>query len=479
MGKYTYEFIQHRGIQKDVMRFFGVSAKIDEEGKPVELGFKYPNGNYKIRSLLKKDFYLEKGKKIEGLFGKDKFAAGSSKTVTITEGELDALSFYQVLRSPVVSVQSASSALRDCTVDRDWLNSFDKIYLAFDADAAGRAAVASVQRLFDPTKVFQVKFSNRKDANDYLQAGEEQVLKKIWENSKRYLPDTILSSLSDFKEILQKPPKMGVPYPFKKLTDMTYGIRLGETVLFTAQEKVGKTELMHFIEHKLLKETEENVGAIFTEEPPLRHLQALAGIEDGRPYHLPDRAAKSDEVFSTVQRVLTKDDRLFIYSHFGSDDPDVLLDTIRFLVSACNCRYVLFDHLSMVVSGNRDEADERRALDYISTRLEMMVKELDFSLIMVSHVNDNGQTRGSRYPTKVADITVTAQRDMQHPDPIERSTIYLRVLYNRFAGLTGPAGKIIFDRDNYTFKEEDYGEDYGNPVVESSPRDTPSNGATP
>jgi twinkle protein len=448
------------------MAFYEVSTKIDEEGKPLELGFKYPNGNPKIRCLDSKHFYTLKGKKPEGLFGTNKFAAGGHSCVTITEGELDALSLWQVLRTPVVSVQSAASALRDCTRDRSFLGSFERIYLAFDNDTAGREALASVAKLFPPGKVFHVKFSNRKDANEYLQAGETKELKTLWENSKRYVPEEILSSFEDFKEVLQEPVKVGVPYPFKILTEMTYGIRTGETVLITAQEKVGKTELMHAIEHQLLKETEDNVAAIFIEEPPLRHLQAIAGIEDKQPYHLPDHSASADTILSTVQKVLKKDDRLYLYSHFGSDDPDVLLDTIRFLVTGCQCRYVLFDHLSMLISGNRGETDERRIIDYVTTRLEMMVKELDFALIMVSHVNDNGQTRGSRYPTKVADIAIGAFRDLQAPDPVERSTVYLRVLFNRFSSTTGPAGKLIFDRDTCTYTEGTFSDGY------SSQKDT-------
>jgi len=67
------------------------------------------------------------------------------------------------------------------------------------------------------------------------------------------------------------------------------------------------------------------------------------------------------------------DDRLFLYSHFGSDEPDIFLDTVRFLVTACQCGVVIVDHITMVCSGLSGE-DERRALDYISTRLEMMVR---------------------------------------------------------------------------------------------------------
>jgi len=40
----------------------------------------------------------------------------------------------------------------------------------------------------------------------------------------------------------------------------------------------------------------------------------------------------------------------------------------------------------------------------------MMVKELDFALIVVSHVNDDGLTRGSRNISKIADIRLDLYR---------------------------------------------------------------------
>jgi hypothetical protein len=46
-------------------------------------------------------------------------------------------------------------------------------------------------------------------------------------------------------------------------------------------------------------------------------------------------------------------------------------------------------------------------LSYFSTRSEMVVKELDFGLIMVSHVNDLGQTRGSRFITRFVILGLT------------------------------------------------------------------------
>jgi twinkle protein len=391
------------------------------------------------------------------LFGRDKFSAGAYKYVTITEGELDACSLYDVLKAPVVSVQSAATASRDCTNDREWLNSFERIYIAFDNDVAGRDAARAVARLFDYNKIYQLKFSKYKDPNDYLQHGESESLRKIWWNAKKYLPETIISSFSDFKTILSSSPQIGVPYPFKKLTDMTYGMRTGESVLVTAQEGVGKTELMHAFEYQLLRETKDNVGIIHLEEPKKRLLQSLAGIALKKAAHLPDSGCTDDEVYRAVEELVGEDDRLHVYNHFGSDDPEILLDAIRFLVSARGCRRIGFDHISMGVSGLAGENDERRALDYLSTRLQMMVKELDFSLIMVSHVNDFGQTRGSRYISKVCDIRIDLKRDISSEDWQTRNTTHLVVSKNRFCGKTGNAGSLLYDGVTSTYTELEEG----------------------
>jgi twinkle protein len=453
LNDYTYEFIPLRGITESTLRHFNVKTKVDKEGKPISIGFRYPNGAYKVRWLDRKDFYSEGEIGKAGLFGRDKFPAGCHKYVTITEGELDALSLYQVTHAPCVSIQSAGTGVRDCTVDRDWLASFERVYLAFDDDAPGRDAAAAVARLFDYNRVYQVKFSPKKDANEYLKEGLGDELKNIWWNSRKFLPSSVISSFADFKKILEQPPMPSVPYPFRCLNEMTYGIRTSESVLFTAQEGVGKTELMHAIEYHLLKETNNAIGAIFLEEPKLRHLQAVAGLELRKPAHLPDGGCTGPEISAALQQAVGQDDRLHLYSHFGSDDPAVLLDTIRFLVSARACRYVILDHINMVVSGLAGE-DERKALDFISTRLEMMVKELDFALIMVAHVNDFGQTRGSRYISKIADIRIDASRDLTSEDPVVRNTTNLMVSKNRFSGKTGLAGKLLFDPSTYTFAEE-------------------------
>jgi twinkle protein len=458
MTGFTYEYLPLRGIGADTMRFYDCKTKINSDGKPVSLGFQYGQ-TYKVRYLDQKGFswsYPNGKEAPKGtLYGRDKFNASPRRSITITEGELDALSLYEVLRSPVVSVKSAASAVSDVGMERSWLNEFDRIYLAFDGDEAGRRATQAVAKLFDPNKLYDVRFpgGGRKDPNDYLRQGERDELAQLWHNARRYLPEQIISTFPEFEKVIGEVPKNGIAYPWPTLTYMTYGIRTGESVLITAKEGVGKTEVMHAILHGLLNGTDEAIGSIFLEEPKKRLLQAIAGIDLQRPVHLPDSGVSDAETLEALRRVVQKDERLHVYSHFGSDDPQVILDTIRFLVSARGCRRILLDHFTMVVSGLGGD-NERRALDYLATQLEMMVKELDFSLIAVSHVNDDGLTRGSRTISHVADIRIDLTRDIQSADPIVRRTMHLTVSKNRFCGRTGPAGTLLFDPETYTLTED-------------------------
>lgn len=464
---FSYQYLPYRNISADTFRFFDAKTKVNADGKPVSIGFQYGD-TYKVRTLDKKGFYWSypNGSSKKGtLYGRDRFAAHPRKSIILTEGELDALSFYEVLRSPVCSVKSASSAGTDAGVERSWLNEYERIYLAFDGDEAGRRATAEVARLFDPNKLYHIRYPGgvRKDANDYLKAGERDELAQLFHNARRYLPEQIVSDFVNFREILAESPKRGVDYPWPTVNYMTYGIRTGESVLVTAQEGVGKTEVMHAILHGLLTRTDSAVGSIFLEEPKKRLLQAIAGIDLQRPVHLPDSGVSDEDTFEALRRVVQVDDRLHVYSHFGSDDPEVILDTIRFLVSARLCRYILLDHITMVVSGLAGDS-ERRALDYLSTRLEMMVKELDFALIVVSHVNDDGLTRGSRNISKIADMRIDLSRDIKSDDPIVRRTTHLMISKNRFCGRTGPAGTLLFDPETYTLSEDlGYGPLLGTP----------------
>lgn len=455
--KYNIQSIDLRGISKDTYRFYKDTIFVDNEtGEPKKVIYNYGNGSEKIRRLDNKDFYTkgEFSTREYPLYGMQLFPAGGDKAITITEGEDDAKACYEMLgKYPCVSVSSSGSARSDCERAYKYLNSFDKIYLCFDNDNPGQKAAKQVASLFDPNKVYIVSLDKYKDAREYLLNNDSRSFVKTWWAAKRHMPKGIVSSYDQIDALLDEENTNAIAeYPFPTLQDMTYGIRTGETVLFKAKEKIGKTEVFRAIEHHLLKTTDHNVGIIHLEEKEKRTIQGLVNYEIGKPVHLPDSGVSNDEVKKLYRALTVRDDRVYLYQHFGSDDPNTIIDVIRYLVTACHCKFIFLDHITMLVTGFEND-DERRKLDYISTRLAMLAVELDFSLFMISHVNDQGETRGSRNIPKVANLIINLERNISAGSVDERNKTFMTVQGNRFASKSGPAGVLWFDPGTFKIKE--------------------------
>lgn len=456
---WTQQYLPLRGLTVPTLSFYSARTSVDEHGKPQNIIFQYSQG-MKIRRLHDKGMWTEGEMRGGNLFGIDRFPAASAKAITIFEGEFDAMAGYQMLGSkyPAVSVRSSSSARRDCTDHYDYLNSFEKIYICFDNDAPGQEATKAVASLFDFNKVFHVKLDKYKDANEFLINNAQADFTRMWWNAQRFLPDEIISGFGDIDDLIDNDVVTeGVSYPWPRLQSMTYGMRPGEFVLVTAFEGKGKTELVRAIEHHVLKTTKPedvNVGIIHLEEGKVRAIKGLAGLELRQPVHLPDNLTSKQEIKDAFKRVAGADNRVHFYSHFGSDDPSVIMGMVQFLAGPCGCRFIFLDHISMVVSG-LDTEDERKSLDWISTRLKMIAESHGVTIVCVSHVNDDGKTRGSRNISKVADTHIHLDRDLEAVDERVRNTTKLTVRKNRFGAKTGPAGSLVFDLETFTLTPEE------------------------
>lgn len=458
--KFTEHYATVRGISFETVKVYDIRTRVRPNNTVI--GYVLPyygDDGRKVRLADKKSFPSEGNMARPGLFGRDKFTPGQAKCITITEGEFDAPSVYDMLngRYPAVSVRSSGQAEADCKAEYDFLNSFDKIYLCFDNDDPGQKAAAKVAQLFDINKIYHVKLGRHKDANDYLQAGDAKEFVSAWWNAKRYQPKGIISSWLEIDEVLDRKQAEAVAtYPWPTLQQMTYGIRLQELNLFKAQEKVGKTECMRALEHHLLKTTDYNMAIIHLEEKEDRTVRGLVGYELGHPCHLPDCMVSNDQQKKTYRDLTKRDDRVNIYTHFGSDDPDSILDMVRYMAAINNCKFVFLDHITWLATSQESD-DERRKLDYISTKLATMTREQDFTLFLVSHVNEQGHTRGSKNISKTADLIVHLQRDIKNEDEAIRNQIKVTIDGNRFSGSSGPAGVLAFDRSTYRLSEPEVG----------------------
>ena len=164
---------------------------------------------YKVRTPEKK-FSVEGDFKSALLFGQNVFPKGG-KVVTLCEGEIDAMSAFQMLSVPSVSVRSgAQSALSDCKAAYEWLDSFERIVICFDNDEAGKEATKKVAELFGAKACLFRHIVDYKDANDWLVRRSEIQFGDGWRTAEAYKPEGIVT-VRDIKERLLKPPVPGVP----------------------------------------------------------------------------------------------------------------------------------------------------------------------------------------------------------------------------------------------------------------------------
>jgi len=214
------------------------------------------------------------------------------------------------------------------------------------------------------------------------------------------------------------------------------------------------TSLFRMFENHVFKTTKTPVGILHLEEDNGTTLRGIAAYYDEIPAHIQNSPVNNEEVLEVIKKINGEDDsRIFLRSSFDVEDEDEFIGGIRFLVSGCGCDVVFFDHISWLATGS-DDQDERKKLDRISQRLKLLAKELNFCLVMISHVNDDGKTRGSRYITKVANTVIYLKRDKTHEDPEERNKMYFFIEKARLIGAkTGPAGYAVYDEDLCLLKD--------------------------
>ena len=390
------------------------------------------------------------------------------KYITLCEGELDALSAYQMMGSkwPVVSIKNgAGSAIKDIEKSFEFLMGFENIVICFDNDKVGKTASKKIAELLAPkAKVMKLKL---KDANDYLMANKTDEFMNCWWSAERYTPDGIIAGVDLWDKLKEGPAKTAVNYPYKGLDDRTFGIRMGELITVCAGTGIGKSSFLREIIEHVYKNTEDNIGMMFMEESVRNTAEAMMSLELGKQLHLPNTTF-TDEEYEQAYKDTVGSGRYYFFDHFGSNSIDNILARIRYFAKAVKCKYIILDHISILVSSQEHSFDERRTIDECMTKLRTVVQELDICLITVSHLrrpssgsHEEGlntslsDLRGSASIGQLSDIVIGLERNGQADDIIERHTTYVRVIKNRFSGLTGLCAKLYYDFDDGRMRERD------------------------
>lgn len=120
------------------------------------------------------------------LWGKD-VAGGNRRCLLITEGEIDALSWFQA-GFPAVSVPNGVAFGGWIERERKFLDGFQQILIAFDSDLAGRNGAEALAREIGTERAMVVEIKGHKDANEALVAGDLAALCEAYANPRRLPP---------------------------------------------------------------------------------------------------------------------------------------------------------------------------------------------------------------------------------------------------------------------------------------------------
>ena len=427
--------------------------------KPVQVAQYRKDGEIVAQHLrfANKEFkWLGDSKNVE-LFGQHLCKHGG-KRIVITEGEIDCLTISQVFGNKweVVSIPSGSKSARKALKQHlELIDSYEQIVLAFDDDEPGREAVNECALLFTPGKLKVASWNGYKDANEMMMAGKHGDIAACIFNAKPYRPDGIVNG-SELWEDIQKPIQWGLSYPWEDLTKATYGVRTNELIALGAGTGMGKTDVFKEIICHFITEHQQNVGIVFLEESNKDTGLGLMNKYASKLFHIPGLLYTEEERREAYDATVGTG-RVFMYNHFGHTDYDTIKSKIRYMAVSCGCKYIFLDHITALVSGDRD-GDERKQLDYIMTDLASLVRELNINIHFISHLTtpegkpheEGGRVqirhfRGSRAIGQWSSFMFGLERNQQAESDDERHTSTLRVLKDRYTGrATGFTQRLLY-----------------------------------
>jgi twinkle protein len=446
-----------RKLSEETCKFFGykltsvngkpcqVAPYHDKEGKLVAQKLRFPNKEFQTRG----DFNNI------GLFGEHKFKA-NGKRIVVVEGEIDAMSYYQASKWPVVSVPNgAQSAPKAVARSIDFLETFDEVCFMFDADDQGKKAAKVCAELITPGKAKIASLDLYKDANEYLKNNELKPLLFSVYNAKDCRPDSIINGKELWNEV-NRPTVLGIPYPYPSFDRILFGLRPRELLTITAGSGCGKSTLVASIAYDLAITHNKTVGYVALEESVGRTGLRFMSMALRKQMHLPQDISQEDKQQAFDATLGTG--RFILYDHFGSMDSDNLLNKLKYMVTYNKCDFIFIDHLSILLSGGDfmvNGGDERKQVDYTMSRLRSFCEETGAGIVLVSHLRrasgDKGyedgldptlsSLRSSQSIAQLSDAVVSMSRNASEGENL----VKVKCLKNRYSGLTGTIGYLSFD----------------------------------
>lgn len=307
------------------------------------------------------------------------------KECIITEGEMDALSFYEVGRHDVVSVPNGANANLDYLDDyiEEYFDDKETIYIASDTDTKGVMLRDELLRRFGAERCRVLEYGDGcKDANEHLMKYGRNSLLKCLEDA----PETKLEGIftvSDFEQSLdalfESGWQKGVTIGFENF-DRLCSFETKRLCIVTGIPGSGKSEFIDEIAERLNMRYGWRFAYFSPENAPLSyHASKLIEKFTGKRF---SRNTLSFGEYKEVKEHLEQD--FFFICPSENFRVDTILDRAKYLVRRRGIKSLVIDPYNRIESeqGNRSETL------YISELLDKLTnfaQRNDLLVILMAH----------------------------------------------------------------------------------------------
>lgn len=326
----------------------------------------------------------------------------------ITEGEMDALSFYECGRKDVVSVPNGANANLDYLDDfiEDYFEDKETIYIAVDTDSKGVQLRDELIRRFGAERCRVVDFGEDcKDANEHLIAHGKESLMSCLAAAPEIKVEGIFT-VSDFEQsldaIFEYGLQKGVTIGHEPI-DRLISFETKRLCLVTGYPGSGKSEFIDEMAERLNMKYGWRWAYFSPENAPLAyHASKLIEKFTGKKF---DKQHLSIPEYGEIKNHLEQD---FFFISPADFRVDTILEKAKYLVRRRGIKALVIDPYNRL----EHERGGMKETDYISALLDKLTnfaQQNDVLVILMAHPTKPAKNKeGKVDPPTLYDISGSA-----------------------------------------------------------------------
>lgn len=473
--------IKHRHLEQESIEYFGVKTAVSEEDGTTPTAYFFPFLNEKeeliackVKTPDKSVFWIGEAKKALP-FGWHQALISNARNLFVTEGEEDAIALWQALKHKqkgtqwehltpaVISVKngSAGAAKEISALLSSIRHNFRELVICFDMDDPGKEAAQKVLQIIPTARVVSMP---EKDANECVIKGRTLALANAALFKATTPKNTRIIWASDLYDAARQPAEYGLSWPWEGMSELTRGIRPGETTYIGAGVKMGKGEVRNTLIAHLIVNHDLKVFVASPEEVNKKTIKLVLGKVAGRHFHDPNKEFDFEAYDKAAKLIGNNLGLLDVYQHLGWDT--LKLDIQQAATEGVKAFFI--DPITNLTN-HASPGEANTLLQGFAQDLAAMSKDLDLITFLFCHLKapDSGQSHerggevlshqfaGSRAMMRSCNYMMGIEGNKNPELPIEeRNVRKLVILEDREFGSSGYI-RLYWDHNTGLFTEID------------------------